>query len=231
MPLGGVGPVDESLAVIGHQPDQGDQGRSGKEFLPEDPACRESENARHRDRVRTNPVYREKAKARCLDLQQARMQDPMPRAQLLRTFARRFEGGALDGACSILEGLDEILTLGRTAGLGQSRASTTVIASMHNVVRQTCRTGKRWYHAKMELRWTQAGRLETRIDFRCRSADQQLPLLDEVLVCHRQHRHLDSVGSGRRDSITGGTALVRFNIKWNIPLRNPGKAGGAASID
>jgi transposase-like protein len=61
---------------------------------------------------------------------------------------------------SILEGLDEILTvirLGLPLELRRSLASTNIIESMNAVIRQVCRNVKRWRDAKMALRWTASG--------------------------------------------------------------------------
>lgn len=69
---------------------------------------------------------------------------------------------APDVSRSILEGLDEILTvvrLGLPLELRRSLASTNIIESMNSVIRQVCRNVKRWRNAKMALRWTAAGRV------------------------------------------------------------------------
>ncbi len=114
----------------------------------------------------------------------------------LRARARRFEDKAPDVSRSILEGLDEILTLvrlGLPPELRRSLASTNIIESMHSVVRRTCRNVKRWRDAHMALRWTATGRLEAQKSFRRVKAYQQLPLLREALIKQRQRRNLDTL--------------------------------------
>lgn len=72
--------------------------------------------------------------------------------RLLRNLARRLELEAPGVSKSILEGLDEILTvirLGLPSELRRSLASTNIIESMNAVIRQVCRNVKRWRDAKM----------------------------------------------------------------------------------
>ena len=64
---------------------------------------------------------------------------------------------------SILEGLDEILTvirLGLPHELRRSLACTNIVENALGTVRQVTRNVKRWRHAEMALRWTAAGLLE-----------------------------------------------------------------------
>jgi putative transposase len=89
---------------------------------------------------------------------------------------------------SILEGLDEILTvtrLGLPLELRRSLASTNIIESMNAVIRQVCRNVKRWRDAKMALRWTAAGMLEAAKGFRRLKAHKQLPILKAALEKYR----------------------------------------------
>ena len=75
--------------------------------------------------------------------------------RLLRNLARRLEVEAPGVSRSLLEGLDEILTvtrLGLPPELRRSRASTNIIVSMNSVIRQVCRNVKRCRNAKMGLR-------------------------------------------------------------------------------
>ena len=70
---------------------------------------------------------------------------------------------------SILEGLDEILTvtrLGLPSQLRRSLACTNIIENMMGTVRRVCRNVKRWDTASMALRWTAAAMLEARKGFR-----------------------------------------------------------------
>ena len=122
------------------------------------------------------------------------LEDPDKAETVLRNLARHFEDEAPDVARSILEGLDEILTLvklGLPADLRRSLASTNIIESMNSVVRQTCRNVKRWRDAKMALRWTAAGMLEAQKGFRRLNAYKHLPTLKEALIRHRQIGRLD----------------------------------------
>lgn len=108
--------------------------------------------------------------------------------RLLRNLARRLELEAPGVSKSILEGLDEILTvtrLGLPPELRRSLASTNIIESMNAVIRQVCRNVKRWRDAKMALRWTAAGMLEAAKGFRRLKAYNQLPILKAALEKHR----------------------------------------------
>jgi len=124
------------------------------------------------------------------------MDDAEKAERLIRNLARRFEQEAPDVSRSILEGLDEILTvvrLGLPLELRRSLASTNIIESMNSVIRQVCRNVKRWRNAKMALRWTAAGMFEAKKGFRRLKAYKQLPILKQALLDHRQNRQLDQV--------------------------------------
>ena len=67
--------------------------------------------------------------------------------RLIRNLARRLEQDAPGVSASILEGLDEILTvtrLGLPVELRRSLACTNVIENMNGTIRQVCRNVKRW---------------------------------------------------------------------------------------
>lgn len=122
------------------------------------------------------------------------MDDAEKAERLIRNLARRFEQEAPDVSRSILEGLDEILTvvrLGLPLELRRSLASTNIIESMNSVIRQVCRNVKRWRNAKMALRWTAAGMFEAKKGFRRLKAYKQLPILKQALLDHRQNRQID----------------------------------------
>ena len=107
-----------------------------------------------------------------------------------------FEHEAPDVSRSILEGLDEILTvirLGLPPKLRRSLASTNIIESMNSVIRKVCRNVKRWRNAKMALRWTAAGMFEAKKGFRRIKAYKQLPILKQALIEHRQKAKLDQI--------------------------------------
>jgi putative transposase len=123
-------------------------------------------------------------------LRQAWEMDEAEKAErLLRNLARRMELEAPGVSKSILEGLDEILTvirLGLPLELRRSLASTNIIESMNAVIRQVCRNVKRWRDAKMALRWTAAGMLEAAKGFRRLKAHKQLPVLKAALLKHQE---------------------------------------------
>ena len=111
--------------------------------------------------------------------------------RLLHNLARRLEGEAAGVAKSILEGLDEMLTvnrLGLPPGLRRALACTNAIENMMGTVRRVCRNVKRWRNADMALRWTAAGMMEATKGFRRLKAYKQLPALKAALLAH-QSKH------------------------------------------
>jgi len=108
--------------------------------------------------------------------------------KLIRNLARRLEHEAPGVSASILEGIDEILTvtrLGLPVELRRSLACTNVIENMNSTIRQVCRNVKRWRDAKMVLRWTGAAMLEAAKGFRRLKARKQLPILRAALVAYQ----------------------------------------------
>ena len=103
-------------------------------------------------------------------LRQAWELDDAEKAEkLIRNLARRLEREAPGVWDSILEGIDEILTvtrLGLPAELRRSLACTNIIENMNGTIRQVCRNVKRWRDATMALRWTAAAMLEAAKGFR-----------------------------------------------------------------
>ena len=130
-------------------------------------------------------------------LKQAWELDDADKAErLMRNLARRLEMEAPDVSKSILEGIDEILTvvrLGLPLELRRSLASTNIIESMNSVIRRVCRNVKRWRDAKMALRWTSAGMFEAQKGFRRIKAYKQLPILKQALIDHREKAKLDQL--------------------------------------
>jgi len=122
-------------------------------------------------------------------LRQAWELDDADKAEkLIRTLARRLEREAPGVCASILEGIDEILTvtrLGLPVELRRSLACTNIIENMNGTIRQVCRNVKRWRDAKMVLRWTAAAMLEAAKGFRRLKAHKQLPVLRAALATHR----------------------------------------------
>jgi putative transposase len=108
--------------------------------------------------------------------------------RLLRNLARRLQQQAPGVAASILEGLDEMLTvnrLGLPAKLRRSLACTNSIENMMGTVRRVCRNVKRWRNAAMALRWTAAGMMEAAKGFRRLKAYKHLPALRAALIAHQ----------------------------------------------
>jgi putative transposase len=126
-------------------------------------------------------------------LRQAWELDDADKAErLLRNLARRLDQQAPGVATSILEGLDEMLTVTRLKlpmPLRRSLACTNAIENMMGTVRRVCRNVKRWRNARMALRWTAAGMFEAAKGFRRLKAYKHLPLLRAALAAH-QSKHL-----------------------------------------
>jgi putative transposase len=128
----------------------------------------------------------------------------------LRNLARRLNQEAHGVAASILEGLDEILTvnrLGLPAKLRCSLACTNSIENMMGTVRSfgsrrgrqgpgstststrpvadVCRNVKRWRNAAMALRWTVTGMMEAAKGFPRLKAYKHLPVFRAALAAHQ----------------------------------------------
>src|SRR6266850_2662467 len=129
-------------------------------------------------------------------LRQAWELDDADKAErLLRNLARRLEQQAPGVAASILEGLDEMLTvnrLGLPAELRRSLACTNIIENMMGTVRRVCRNVKRWQDASMALRWTSAAMLEAAKGFRRLKAYKQLSALRTALAAHQAKHATDT---------------------------------------
>jgi putative transposase len=108
--------------------------------------------------------------------------------RLIRNLARRLEQQAPGVAGSLLEGLDEILTvvrLGLPTELRRSLACTNIIENMMGTIRRVSRNVKRWQDASMALRWTSAAMLEAAKGFRRLKAHKQLSALRTTLAAHQ----------------------------------------------
>src|SRR3981081_428997 len=108
--------------------------------------------------------------------------------KLIRNLARRLEHDAPGVSASILEGLDEILTvtrLGLPKELRRALACTNIVENVMSTVRRVCRNVKRWRSASMALRWTAAAMQEAAKGFRRLKAHKQLPALRAALEPHR----------------------------------------------
>jgi putative transposase len=96
-------------------------------------------------------------------------------------------------SASILEGLEEVLTvarLGLRSSLGRSLACTNIIENMMGTIQRACRNVKRWRDGSMALRWTAAAMQEAAKDFRRLKAYRHLPMLRTALAAH-QSKHAD----------------------------------------
>jgi putative transposase len=116
------------------------------------------------------------------------LDDPDKAERLIRNLARRLEQQAPGVAASVLEGLDEILTvirLGLPAELRRSLACTNIIENMMGTIRRVCGNVKRWQDAAMALRWTSAAMLEAAKGFRRLKAYKQLSTLRSALAAHQ----------------------------------------------
>jgi transposase-like protein len=122
-------------------------------------------------------------------LRQAWELDDAEKAEkLIRNLARRLEHDAPGVSASILEGLDEILTvtrLGLPKELRRALACTNIVENVMSTVRRVCRNVKRWRSASMALRWTAAAMQEAAKGFRRLKAHKQLPALRAALQAHQ----------------------------------------------
>jgi transposase-like protein len=112
------------------------------------------------------------------------MDDAEKAEKLIRNLARRLEKNWDGVSASILEGLDEMLTvtrLGLPAELRRSLACTNIIENVMGTVRRVCRNVKHWRSASMALRWAGAAMQEAAKGFRRLKAHKQLPLLKAAL--------------------------------------------------
>src|SRR5437870_8714727 len=123
-------------------------------------------------------------------LRQAWELDDAEKAEkLIRNLAQRLKRDAPGVSASILEGLDEILTvtrLGLPAELRRSLACTNIIENVMGTVRRVCRNVKRWQSTSMALRWTAAAMNEASKGFRKLKAHKQLPILRAALIGHHE---------------------------------------------
>lgn len=107
--------------------------------------------------------------------------------RLIRDLARRMEKEAPGVSGSMLEGLDEMLTVNRLRlppELRRSLACTNAIENVQGTIRRVTRNVKRWRDASMALRWAAAGMLEAKAGFRRLKAYRQLPALRRALAQH-----------------------------------------------
>ncbi len=141
------------------------------------------------------------ASVRCVLRQAWELDDAAKAERLLRNLAQRLERHWSGVAGSILEGIDEILTvtrLGLPKELRRSLACTNIIENAMSTVRRVCRNVKRWRSASMAMRWTAAAMQEAARGFRRLKAHKQLPTLRAALEAHHNK---DSHGVLARQAI------------------------------
>ena len=136
-------------------------------------------------------------------LRQAWEMDDADKAErLLRNLAQRLDRERSGVAKSLLEGLDEMLTvnrLGLPPQLRRALACTNSIENMMGTVRRVCRNVKRWRNADMALRWTAAGMMEAAKGFRRLKAYKQFPALKAALLAHQaKHAFKDRLEENRQ---------------------------------
>jgi putative transposase len=113
------------------------------------------------------------------------LDDAAKAERLIRNLARRLEQLAPGVSTTILEGMDELLTVVRLKlplQLRRSLACTNIIENMMGSIRQVCRNVKHWRDAAMALRWTAAAMQEATKGFRRLKAHKQLPALRRALA-------------------------------------------------
>ena len=121
------------------------------------------------------------------------MDEVLEAERLIRDLAKRMPREAPGVSGSILEGLDEILTVTRLRlppELRRSLACTNAIENMQGTIRRVTRNVKRWRDASMALRWAAAGMMEAKAGFRRLKSHRQLPALRRALVEHHARHAL-----------------------------------------
>ena len=119
-------------------------------------------------------------------LRQAWEMDDADKAEkLIRNLARRLERDWKGVSASILEGLDDMLTVTRLKlprELRRSLACTNIVENVMSTVRRVCRNVKYWRSPSMALRWAAAAMQEATKGFRRLKAHKHLEALRAALV-------------------------------------------------
>jgi putative transposase len=119
------------------------------------------------------------------------MDDAGAAERLIKDLAKRIAREAPGVSGSLLEGLDEILTVNRLRlplELRRSLACTNAIENVQGTIRRVTRNVKRWRDASMALRWAAAGMMEAKAGFRRLKAYRQLMALRQALAEHQPRR-------------------------------------------
>lgn len=115
----------------------------------------------------------------------------------LKDLARQFEESHPGASGSILEGLEETLTvigLGLSGWLLKTLSSTNAIENVQGTLARVSRNVKRWRSGKMALRWGATGLLEAEKKFRRLKGHRDMPQLIaaiEALVQKEQGASVD----------------------------------------
>ena len=107
----------------------------------------------------------------------------------LRGIARHLESAHPGAAASMLEGLEETLTvtrLGLPSSLLRTFKTTNPVESMISIARDAHRNVKRWRSGEMALRWVAAGMLEAETKFRKINGHRDLHILKRALERHQE---------------------------------------------
>jgi transposase-like protein len=119
-------------------------------------------------------------------LRQAWELDDADKAEkLIRNLARRLERDWKGVSASILEGLDDMLTVTRLKlprELRRSLACTNIVENVMSTARRVCRNVKYWRSPSMAMRWAAAAMQEARKGFRRLKAHKHLEALRAALV-------------------------------------------------
>ena len=151
---------------------------------------------------------------------QALIDDPIERGldpAVPRLFIIRLERDAPGVSKSILEGLDEILTVSRlglpAVELRRSLACSNIIENMMGTVRRVTRNVKRWSLSSMALRWTAAAMNEAKKGFRRLKAYKQLLALRVVPLITKRRPTIALLSKLRRplNVIHGNARFTKFN--------------------
>jgi putative transposase len=111
----------------------------------------------------------------------------------LSALAKHLETKHPGAAASLLEGLEETLTvtrLGLSGSLLDTFKSTNPIESMNSIARDVTGNVKRWKNGKMVVRWMAAGLLDAEKRFRRVKGYRDMPILRVAL--RRHHQALES---------------------------------------
>ena len=111
----------------------------------------------------------------------------------LRALAKHLETKHPGAAASLLEGLEETLTvtrLGLNGSLLDTFKSTNPIESMISIARDVTGNVKRWKNGKMVVRWMAAGLLDAEKRFRRVKGYRDMPMLRVAL--RRRHQGVES---------------------------------------